>query len=87
MTNQAQKHPDSDLIDLLGGTSRVAELFDVQPPSVSGWRTTGLPKARRMHLQAIRPDLFPPQSPQSIVAAEKKRNGGVRLPVNPDRLK
>lgn len=46
------------IIDDLGGTSVVAELCKVQPPSVSEWRTRGIPSARLMYLQAIRPDVF-----------------------------
>jgi hypothetical protein len=46
----------------------------------------------KLTLCGLRPDVWDeqadtPQSPQSIAAAEKKRNGGVRLPLNPDRLK
>ena len=52
------KHPDSEIIDALGGTAAVARLCDVQPPSVSDWRKTGIPKARRMYLSLKRPDLF-----------------------------
>lgn len=51
------KHPDSELIDALGGTAEVARLCDVKPPSVSEWRLTGIPRARRMYLMLIRPDI------------------------------
>jgi len=51
-------HPDSALIDKLGGTSKAAEFFDVTPPSISEWRKTGLPKARMMYLRLARPDFF-----------------------------
>lgn len=43
------------LIDLLGGTSKVAYLCDVKPPSISGWKQNGIPKARRMYIRAVRP--------------------------------
>lgn len=46
------------LIDALGGTSKVAELFEVKPPSVSEWRKSGIPKARLQTLRLLRPDLF-----------------------------
>lgn len=52
------KHPDSEIIDALGGTAAVARLCDVQPPSVSDWRKSGIPKARRMYLKLMRPDVF-----------------------------
>ncbi|MBK1979106.1 hypothetical protein JE034_09575 [Achromobacter xylosoxidans] len=51
-------HPDSDIIDALGGTSIVARLCKVKGPSVSDWRKTGIPPARRMFLQVVRPDVF-----------------------------
>lgn len=49
---------DSDIIDKLGGTFRVAEICQVKPPSVSGWRNHGIPAARRQYLQLLRPDAF-----------------------------
>ena len=45
-------------IELLGGTAQAARFFEVQPPSVSEWRKTGLPRARLMYLRAVRPDVF-----------------------------
>ncbi|HCW18797.1 MAG TPA: hypothetical protein DHL02_12775 [Achromobacter sp.] len=52
------RHPDSDIIDALGGTAAVARLCKVKDPSVSDWRKTGIPAARRMYLETIRPDVF-----------------------------
>lgn len=52
------KHPDSEIIDALGGTAAVARLCKVKPPSVSDWRKEGIPSARRMYLQAIHPEVF-----------------------------
>lgn len=52
------KHPDSEIIDALGGTAAVARLCQVKPPSVSDWRKEGIPPARRMYLEAVRPDAF-----------------------------
>lgn len=51
----------SDIIDQLGGTAEVARLCEVQPPSVSEWRVSGIPKARMLYLRAIRPDVFAKQ--------------------------
>jgi phage terminase Nu1 subunit (DNA packaging protein) len=48
----------SKLIDDLGGTSKVAELFEVTTGAVSQWREDGIPRARLLHLKSIRPDLF-----------------------------
>ena len=55
------------IIDLLGGTSRVAELCNVKPPSVTGWKRHGIPRARLMYLQILRPDVFEkvPASPKT----------------------
>jgi hypothetical protein len=52
---------DSELIDALGGTSAVARLFGIKPPSVSNWRTDGIPKSRLMYLQVAHPELFDEQ--------------------------
>ncbi len=43
----------SSLIDNLGGTSAVARLCMVKPPSVAEWRHSGIPRARLMYLQAL----------------------------------
>lgn len=42
---------DSKLIDMLGGTSRVAKIFNVKMPTVSYWRKNGIPEARMMYLE------------------------------------
>jgi hypothetical protein len=55
---QTEKHPDSEIIDRLGGTAEVARLCKVKPPSVSEWRSTGIPDARRQFLELLRPDVF-----------------------------
>lgn len=56
-------HPDSRKIDLLGGTNAVARLCKVRSPSVSKWRQSGIPDARRMFLELIRPDVFASDAP------------------------
>lgn len=48
----------NQIIDNLGGTCAVAELCEVTTGAVSQWRLSGIPKARLMFLQAIRPDVF-----------------------------
>lgn len=53
-----EKHPDSKIIDALGGTAEVARMFEISQPSVSDWRKDGIPKARLMYLRAVRPELF-----------------------------
>ncbi|MBI2798947.1 MAG: Rha family transcriptional regulator [Gammaproteobacteria bacterium] len=49
---------DSELIDKLGGTAELSRLCKVKPSSVSEWRKTGIPPARRMFLEVVRPDIF-----------------------------
>lgn len=61
------KHPDSDLIDKLGGTTAVAKLCEVQPPSVSEWRNKGIPKHQLKFLRVVRPDVF---------GADRRRGSG-----------
>lgn len=48
----------SEIIDALGGTAEVARICNVRPPSVSEWRVKGIPEARRMYLEVLRPDVF-----------------------------
>lgn len=48
----------SNVIDSLGGTTAVARLCDIQPPSVSEWRRKGIPKPWMKFLRATRPDVF-----------------------------
>jgi DNA-binding transcriptional regulator YdaS (Cro superfamily) len=48
------------IIDALGGTSAVAKLCKVRPPSVSEWRKNGIPAAREQYLRLLRPDVFGP---------------------------
>lgn len=53
------------IIDRLGGTSETARLCEVQPPSVSEWRKTGIPKARLKFLRLARPDVFDDAHPRT----------------------
>jgi hypothetical protein len=57
-TKPTENHPDSALIDLLGGTAVVARMVGVKSPSISEWRKAGIPSARRQYLAVIRPDVF-----------------------------
>ena len=50
---------DSQIIDALGGSCAVAALCNVTSQAVSQWRRSGIPEARRMYLQLLRPDVFP----------------------------
>ena len=53
---------DSAIIDRLGGTTAVATICRVKPPSVSEWRVSGIPPARRQYLELLRPDAFDPKA-------------------------
>jgi hypothetical protein len=48
----------SEIIDALGGTSKVARLCEVKNPSVSEWRVRGIPKARLLFLRLKYPEVF-----------------------------
>ncbi|HIE0125281.1 TPA: hypothetical protein ACXI73_000333 [Stenotrophomonas maltophilia] len=48
----------SEIIDRLGGTTEVARICRIKPPSVSEWRTSGIPPARRQFLELLRPEVF-----------------------------
>lgn len=53
-------HPDSLVIDRLGGATAVAALFGIAPQAVSQWRRSGIPRARRMYLELATPSAFRP---------------------------
>lgn len=48
----------SQIIDALGGSSKVAELCEVTVSAVSQWRDDGIPKARLMFLRLAKPEVF-----------------------------
>ncbi len=52
------------IIKRLGGTTAVAKLCKIKPPSVSEWRKNGIPSARRQFLELLRPDVFATSTPQ-----------------------
>lgn len=70
---------DSKIIDALGGTTEVARLCRVRPPSVSGWRVNGIPAARRQYLELLRPDVF------EAARAEEQGDGIANSPVDRER--
>lgn len=41
------------LVDDLGGTNAVARIFEISPPSVTGWRQIGIPAKRLIALRKI----------------------------------
>lgn len=57
-----EPHPDSKIIDRLGGPAEIGRLFEISPQAVSMWRREGIPKARRMYLELARPEAFRDES-------------------------
>jgi len=67
--NTKLKLTDTAIIDLLGGTAKVARMCKVDPAAVSNWRVRGIPADKFMFLGArieteshglvTRQDLFP----------------------------
>jgi len=51
-------HPDSFLIDALGGTSKAAEFFEITAGAVSQWRRHGIPKSRKKTLRYAKPKIY-----------------------------
>ena len=57
----------NELIDRLGGTTAVAKLLGIKPPSVHAWRSSQIPQDKLLRLAPIaeqrgiakRKDLFP----------------------------
>jgi len=43
----------SDLIDKFGGTSTVAKILGIKPPSVHAWRASGIPDDKLIRLAPI----------------------------------
>jgi predicted transcriptional regulator len=48
---------DAELIDRLGGSTRVARLCGISPQAVSVWRRRGIPLLRRKLLALEHPEL------------------------------
>lgn len=61
------KHPDSEIITRLGGTAAVARMCRVRAPSVSEWKRSGIPDARRQFLELLHPDVFGLADPTASV--------------------
>lgn len=68
-------HPDSAVIDALGGPTAVGALFEISPQAVSQWRRSGIPKPRRMYLRLVQPQAFPTDSAASMGGAASDQQG------------
>lgn len=59
MNDLKAKEAEADrIIDAMGGTVAVCELFGITSGAVSQWRTDGIPDARMFSIRLMRPDLF-----------------------------
>ena len=47
-----------EIIDILGGTKKVSEIFGIRQASVTGWREKGIPAARAMYLRVAYPGVI-----------------------------
>ena len=51
------------IIDRLGGVQSAADFFEITPEAIYFWiKTEKIPKARLLHLRAVRPDAIHPQN-------------------------
>jgi len=50
----------SEIIDKLGGTTKVAKMFGIRTASVSGWRAKRIPAARLHFLTVLHPEAVTP---------------------------
>lgn len=51
-------HPDSQVIDQMGGPTAIARVCKIRSQAVSQWRRNGIPSARRQFLELLRPEVF-----------------------------
>lgn len=66
----------STIIERLGGTTAVAAIFDIKPPSVSEWKEKNcIPRARLMYLKVAHPDAFQPDAFREAPAGQTRADG------------
>ena len=70
------------IIDALGGTAEVSRIFDLAMPSVSGWKESGIPKARMMFLEVAHASAL---EGIDLAAATSNPEGRPLLDFAPDR--
>lgn len=49
---------DTQIIEELGGTCKVASMCQVTYQAVTQWKRKGIPPARRMYLELLHPEAF-----------------------------
>lgn len=47
------KLSDKQIIDLLGGCTKISKILNISVPAVSMWKKTGIPSDKLMHLAAL----------------------------------
>lgn len=58
MNTLIEKQTEANLvIDAMGGTSAVADIFSITTGAVSQWRTDGIPNSRLFSIRLLRKDL------------------------------
>ncbi len=53
-----KKITHAELIDLLGGTMKVAEEVELHPTAISHWKHRGIPRVHLRYFRLVRPDIF-----------------------------
>jgi hypothetical protein len=72
MDNTNAPLTDSRIIDRLGGTTAVATICKIRSPSVSEWRISGIPAARRQYLELLNPRAFDARVPDDALIPDLK---------------
>ncbi|WP_333985112.1 hypothetical protein [Burkholderia orbicola] len=78
----------SEIIDRLGGTGAVADLFEIDDAAVSQWRRNGIPKPRMQFISVARPDVLVDLAAKNLaevamVHVKASRNRARRRPAVP----
>lgn len=58
LQKQALRDEANRIIDAMGGSSAVANIFNLTVGAVSQWRTDGIPETRMFSIRLLRKDLF-----------------------------
>lgn len=67
---------ESGVIDALGGTCAVAEIFNISPASVSDWRKHGIPRYRKQTLAIMFPAKCPSEWRPNAPNKETRESDG-----------
>lgn len=71
----------AEIIDRLGGTTKVANMFKIRRPSVSQWRAGGIPAARLHFITVVHPTALEPIAESGVPDPHQPgHRDGTRLP-------